>query len=71
MYEVEVGYPVVGYQKTKGHVEQGRVHQVHLRHTESTKNCRANILLLSDWRKHFCALCGVCTVFGVKSYLVA
>ena len=30
MYEVEVGYPVVGYQQAKGNVEQGRVHQVHL-----------------------------------------
>jgi hypothetical protein len=38
VYEVEVGYPVVGYQQAKAHVEQGRVHQVHLPHTESTKN---------------------------------
>jgi hypothetical protein len=51
VYEVEVGYPVVGYQQTKGNVEQGRVHQVHLRHTENTKNCSAHILLVSDLMK--------------------
>jgi len=71
VYEVEVGYPVVGYQQTKGHVEQGRVHQVHLPHTESTKIWNVHILRLSDWMKillsHFRTSCVY--VFVVKSYL--
>jgi hypothetical protein len=71
VYEVEVGYPVVGYQQAKGHVEQGRVHQVHLPHTESTKHWNVHILPLSDWIKillsHFRTSCVY--VFVVKSYL--
>jgi hypothetical protein len=70
VYEVEVGYPVVGYQQTKGHVEQGRVHQVHLPLTKYEKlECSyfTGIRFDENTSLPFCTSCVY--VFVVKSYL--